>query len=334
MVIGVANLGAASWCFIAVLVGCGSGGSAGDASPPDGPPPDGAPITPANLPLITPPVRAATPPGLIPPAAAHLVDATDFRSRFFSGSGPTDLFTLLGSVDDRLEFVNTASLGGPHACLSLAPVEYMITPFGQTVPFYAQCYQELGSPNFMQFGVNDGNTYLYVAVGATRLAARLTPVDGNPDQYLVEIWYGVGYTNVPDCSATFDGCTYAVVELRANSATSDFEMAVAGISVSFCGVQIKSDGTELYAEGSSDNNMCAPTSTTCVDATDLTTPGTCAGLMAFDLVPIGRTATTGGQTWGASDYPSTPNITLDGTTSDSLHFAPETPTPGVGNWDG
>jgi hypothetical protein len=33
--------------------------------------------------------------------------------------------------------------------------------------------------------------------------------------------------------------------------------------------------------------------------------------------------------FGASHYPDAPNVTLDGTATDSLHFGPDAPAPGV-----
>ena len=60
----------------------------------------------AALPLVTPPVRAAAPIGLQP--GQHRakyrprdLSAGDIQSRFF-GAGPTDIFNILQSIDDRL----------------------------------------------------------------------------------------------------------------------------------------------------------------------------------------------------------------------------------------
>src|SRR5437763_210033 len=71
----------------------------------------------AELPLVTPSVRAALPSGLIPPKAAAANDSWfrarqglslgNFRSRFFSGEGPTDLLRILRDVDARITEINT-----------------------------------------------------------------------------------------------------------------------------------------------------------------------------------------------------------------------------------
>src|SRR5204863_8416590 len=84
--------------FLIASVGCAASGSGSSA----------------DLPLISPPVRSATPAGLKTAArrTGAALDATlrpeDVRERFFSGSGPTDLMTILASIDDRLDEVNTA----------------------------------------------------------------------------------------------------------------------------------------------------------------------------------------------------------------------------------
>src|SRR5262245_56877842 len=89
----------------------------------------------ADLPLISPPVRSATPAGLQVAARkiaafAGTLHASDVRERFFSGSGPTDLMTILASIDQRLDEVNGA---GARACLDQAAVSYTITPAAHDV---------------------------------------------------------------------------------------------------------------------------------------------------------------------------------------------------------
>jgi len=57
------------------------------------------------------------------------------------------------------------------------------------------------------------------------------------------------------------------------------------------------------------------------------------GTAGYTLPAVGRLAGAGAHAFGASQYPDTPNITLDGTDGDSLHFAPLAPTAGVGDFD-
>jgi hypothetical protein len=298
--------------------------------------------TAADLPLISPPVRSATPVGLqvtartVDHAFAAMLEAWDLRERFFSGSGPTDLMTILASIDQRLDEVNDA---GPRTCFDQAPVSYTITPAGDSIELFAQCYRRFsgspaGDPAFMQFGQRDGKTALYVAGGAARLAALVTPIEGTTD-HVVDAWYGVGYTNAAGCGSTgtFDGCSYAITELHANPATKAFEMSVAGLGVGFCGVQFASDGALLHGVGSTDMGIqCNPAATLCASASDLTASDQCRS-SSYELPALGRLAGAGAHQFGASGYPGVPNITLDGTTSDSLYFAPLAPTAGVGDFD-
>ena len=297
----------------------------------------------ADLPLISPPVRSATPAGL-QTAARHtgaafdaMLRAEDVRERFFSGSGPTDLMTILASIDQRLDEVNTADRH--PACLDQAPVGYTIHPGGHDVELTAQCYRRFsgasaGDPAFLQFGVSDGKTSLYVAGGAARLAALVTPIAGTTE-YVVDAWYGVGYTNATGCGSTgtFDDCSYALTELHANPATKAFEMSVAGIGVGFCGIQFASDGTLLHGIGSGDmGTTCNDAATLCATAADLAASDMC-GSAGYALPALGRRAGAGAHIFGASDYPDAPNVTLDGTETDSLHFAPTAPTTGAGDFD-
>ena len=296
-----------------------------------------------DLPLISPPVRSATPSGLqstarrVVPGLDATLRAQDVRERFFSGSGPTDLMTILASIDQRLAEVNTADHHA--ACVDQAPVSYTIHPAGHDVELSAQCYRRFsgapaGDPAFMQFGVRDGKTSLYVAVGAARLAALVTPIDGTTD-HIVDAWYGVGYTNAASCGSTgtFDDCSYAITELHANPATKAFEMSVAGIGVGFCGIQFASDGTLLHGVGSGDMGaQCNAAATLCAAAADLA-PSDMCGTAGYTLPAVGRLAGAGAHAFGASQYPDTPNITLDGSDGDSLHFAPLAPTAGAGDFD-
>jgi hypothetical protein len=321
----------APWLFLAVMAGCTT-----DDVKDSG--------TAAELPLISPPVRAATPSGLqgssaraFAPLDAPVLRASDLRERFFSGSGPTDVMRILGEIDLRLAEVNSADRH--PACLDLPPVPYTITPAGHNVELVAQCYRRF-SPSmsdvaFLQFGVVDGKTSLYIAVGAARLAALISPIAGTTD-HVVDAWYGVGYNNVTSCGSTgtFDDCSYALTELHANPATKALEMAVAGVGVGFCGVQFASDGTELHGVGSTDmGSSCNDRATFCSSATDLDMPSTCASPAPYLMPAIGRRAGAGAHEFGVSRYPEAPNITLDGTMTDSLYFGPQAPTPGAGDFD-
>lgn len=291
--------------------------------------------TPADLPLITPPVRAAAPSGFDAATRARIapldgtLSADDIRDRFFS-PGPTEVFQILQSVDDRIAEVNSA--GGAHTCLAADPVPYTLHVFGEDVAFEAQCYRTFdessGPPAFMQFGSDAGTTFMYVTGGASRLAAR---VAGDR----VDVWYGVGYTNDMCGDGSFDGCSYGVTQIAAQPSTRAFEMTVAGIGVGYCGVQLRSDGSVIFGEGSTDMGAtCDAVASLCVNASDLSDATACDAVATFALPPLGREAGSGAQPFGASLYPASPTIVLDGTPTDSLEFGPaDAPTSGVGDFD-
>jgi hypothetical protein len=409
--------------------GAAGGASSGGTS--------GATYATAHYPLVTPPVRAAAPVGFggdsmtangLSTQHVHLrivggpaggasdaadvvgaasLDASDIRSRFF-GAGPTDIYSILGAIDDRINGVNAQMQPAP-SCLGQEPVAYPITPFGQAITFYAQCYQSVGStspgdPGFVQFGQMGGATYYYSAIGAAWTAAVLTPagggtaldggaddgdvdagadpgldgggdaddIDGNGGNagggginananpthdagpvsgtYSVRAWSGVGYLNAASCGNMngYDDCSYGVIELRADPTAHTFEMAVAGIGFGYCGAQLKSNGNTVYGTGSPDMaSVCAPTGTLCVAASDVTTPAMCDDTVtSFSLPALGRVSSIGPNAggpgvdagpdaaWAPSQYPgiSSDSIALEGTDSDSLHFGPTAPTPGVGQF--
>jgi hypothetical protein len=309
----------------------GSGGVCPDGAPAPGPGPDGGMGPDAGM----CPGGVCPEGGVAPGGSSAGLDPSDIRARFFS-AGPTDIFSLIAEIDDRIGEINQRSRDQNVPCLSQPPVPYMLTPFGQTVPFYAQCVSHISKPtpsnlNFFQFGQNDGVFYLYEAIGAEAIGARLTPVAGSSGQYAVEAWIGVGYDNATSCgSATgFDDCSYGMMALKADPSRMYFELAVAGIGFGYCGAQLKSDGLTVYVQGSPDMGLtCADSANVCVSAGDVTMPAMCAS-MSFDLPSIGRAATAGPNgMWGASQNGSA-GIVLDGTASDSLAFGPSAPTPGV-----
>jgi hypothetical protein len=300
----------------------------------------------ADLPLLSPPVDAATPSGFrLPGTTARRATVVDtalqawaLREQFFSGSGPTDLMTLLGVVDDHLAKIN-ASDKRPD-CLDQDPVRYTIDVFDHRVSLSAQCFRMLaptagGDASFLQFGEQDGGISLYITTGTSRLAAIVTPVDDSPDgspRYQIDAWYGIDSD-----TACGDGCPYGVGQLYANPVTRRFEMTFAGLSVGFCGLQFASDGTSIFGVGSIDaGEYCLDPARLCVSASDPTAPGalaTCSQPPAYILPALGRRARPGELALGPSRYPAEPTITLDGSRTDSLHFGPAVPTDGVGDLD-
>lgn len=308
------------------------------------------------LPLLTGPVKAAAPTALggtatrasrlIRRALSDRISASDFADRFFTGGGPTNIYTILATIDSRITEVNSQSGGSQAACVTQAPVAYTITPFGSSVTMYGQCYRMIGSTGFIQWGVRDSVTYLWVQVGAGNLAAIVTPTASG---YAVKSWLTVGNAGQFNTNNTTSAnwCTigsYGVMEITADASQTVFEMVAAGTGLGYCGIHLASDGNHIYGEGSADSNTCGANAPICISAADLNQTidiANCSvGTADFTLTSIGRTAahcddTTGmtapppGGNFGASPYPNTPNITLNGGT-DSLAFGPTVPTAGVG----
>ena len=71
----------------------------------------------------------------------------------------------------------------------------------------------------------------------------------------------------------------------------------------------------------------------CVSGSDLDMQAMCTSPAPYLLPAIGRRAGAGAHEFGVSYYRDAPNINLDGTTSDSLYFGPQAPTPGPDNFD-
>jgi len=344
-----------------------------------------------SIPMVTPPVKAAAPEGLIGQKSALRVlkrnlwallsegkahadpqrdalSADELKSRFFRGRGPTDLVgTLLPDLDRIIQDVNDGStLSG---CLAQEPVAYTITPNGEPITMYAQCFKYTFGANetmrpFVQFGTKDGVTYIYHEDEMQKAAAIVTPeADG---QYAVQAWLAMGGINghdkengcgaVPGYGADWDTCSYGVMALKADQAKKQVELTVAGLGFGYCGAQLKSDGINVFAAGSVDmGETCDSIQIACLSAADATTPATCTeAQQRFELKPMGRRASTRSQaaahhaanhgqvltTWGASQYPSpnpspptlpmgTPAIVLDGTTRDAVRGGLGQPTAGV-----
>ena len=322
-------------------------GTGSDASPGPGPAPEGG-MGPGLTPGPGPGSDGGMGPGLTPgpgpgseggmaPRSGASLDARDIKSRFFS-AGPTNIFSILGEIDARINEINGRSQGKDVPCLSQTPVLYTLTPFGESVPFYAQCVSRVSTPTparaaFVQFGQKDGITYLYEAIGAESIGARVAAV-GASGQYAVDAWMAVGYDNATGCGngTGFDDCSYGVMALKADSSHLTFELSVAGIGFGYCGAQLKSDGATVYLKGSGDMGAtCNESASLCVSASDVATPVMCTS-SSFALPALGRAATSGPNgVWGSSKYPGVGSdaVILDGTSTDSLGFGPSVPTPGV-----
>jgi hypothetical protein len=301
--------------FLVLLTGCGS---------------DPKPV-PLNLALIGQTVKESAPAGFKRAMKPALASST-FKTTFFE-PGPTSIFRILDGLDDRINGYNDRSLEEYKPCTEQEPVAYTVSALGETITMYAQCYEEIGPNQFAQVGTKDGVTYVYIFIN-NPVVAIATPDSTNPRKHNSHAYISLGG---PDCpTGTWYGCSYGTIHVQGNSATLAFEMTTAGLGFQYCGAQLRSDGTNVYGAGSLDGGAtCMDTDTLCVQAGDVTTPGTCdASLKMFALPSLGRMAGTAGPNpFAASKYPASPTIKLDGSATDSVHFGPTSPTPGVGNFN-
>ncbi len=272
----------------------------------------------AGVPLVEPPVTAATPSGL---TSRRVLDISEVASRFFA-DGPTEIQALLDGLDTRITEINSRSSESDRACLANTPVQQDYTIMGEAVTAHFQCYEILSATGGMAFGQKDGIWYLYQNVGQGRSLAKIAPVSGQDGKYEVDAWMSVGQGNAADsgtCSSNWYGCSYGVIRLNANSADNSFEMTVAGTGFGYCGAHLKSEGTNLYVSGSAGQTngvtwTCAAADTVCTLASDTGTAGSCGSIDTndFALTSLGVT--------GESNVGT--GITLNGNTNDSVHFGP------------
>jgi len=310
---------------ISLFVGCNKGSDKKGAS--------------AGLALVKPPVQDSTPAGLLGSGMQSLAlissSSSEFQERFFNPQGgPTHLLRILADVDSRIAGINLRTQEQKYACATQTPVEYTISPMGTPITMYAQCYGNVSVPDgsktqFEQWGKKDDTTYIFTHIGAGNVAAIVKPIAGTTDKYRVDAWMSVGLTNTP----AWDKMSYGVMQVMADSSINTMEMTVAGSGFGFCGAQFKSDGNNIYFKGSADGPRCQETTDLCVTAADMTVSATCTDAQkTFGLPAIGRKAANASDETpiAASKYPENPNIGLDGTLTDVVHFGPTEPTAGAG----
>lgn len=310
----------------------------------------GSPIV--NFPIFVPTLENATPQALIPSSHTKKIGhgslpVSKLKARFFSGSGPNDVFTLLKSIDNTISSVDGQAGTSAAECLIQTPVAYTIRSFdGTSVNMFAQCYEQTAT-GFIQWGLDSNkNFYAYEWGDGNAVAAIATPNDQSPTKYDVTLWVGMGYSNGTKssdrCPHSWDECSYVVLELIASKTSKPhFELVTAGVGMEFAGAQFVSDGTDLFGIGSEDTSGATTAlESVCTLANDLsqTDPNCELGPAQFTLTPLGRVAASsstyaqnnGTSNWAASQYPAEPNVKMAGSSEDTIYFGPQTPTSGVG----
>ena len=243
------------------------------------------------------------------------LDPVAIRDRFFNGSGPTDLFGILASVDGRITGINTR-IAQFAACMNTTAVAYELNATWISIPtFYAQCAEVMSPSGFVQWALMPDKTfYLYERIGDGIVAARVVQ-----DEAVVNetIWLSVGTIN--------RNGSHGVVQIVAKPVLKVLEMTVAGSGMGFCGAQLMSNKTVMNVTGSLDmGSTCAAADSSCCDAVDLSllSASKCADVSSFALEPLGRQNYS---TFGASTYPggllNRVVLKLNGT--DACFFGPE-----------
>lgn len=283
-----------------------------------------------------PPVTLAVPKSLHSGTGIVMPLSSKSINEQFFGNGSTSIYVLLNKLDNIISKTNETMENSLNPCLHQFPVSYTITPFGQTVMMYAQCFTQgngtVANPDLFQFGTKNGIQYIYSADASERMAVILSPIDGSQTNYEVQAWIGLGYDN----AGTWDSESYGVMQLKTNSVTKKFELSVAGIGFDHCGLQLISDGENLKVEDSQDmGTVCNTAQRICRRESDINVEGTCTAL-SFTLPALGRKAISKGtngaaKDFGDSHYPSTGgNILLTGSSGDDLYFGPMKAISGIG----
>src|SRR5688572_24080976 len=229
-----------------------------------------------ELPQIYPPVREATPSGLIANTqyavasagrdalgqvrlgqAAPVNLASAVQERFYSG-GPTDILRVVKDLDDRLLGIDTDP--SEHECLTAAPVTVVqALPGGQRFAVKLQCVQQfaagpVGGAGWVAFGfdraavvgpdagpieASEGNDF-YLLEGQGNGMGSAFHISGATGS--VEGWIAVADRTAPTNSQV-------ILHLLTNRPADTLELALAGSGVGFCSGHLKADATHLFVSG-------------------------------------------------------------------------------------
>ncbi len=215
-----------------------------------------------GLPAVKPPVEAATPNGIKSGVALLLQGDSPLKtlaSRIFS-PGPTDVLDRLGKVDESLASMDSRAQESEKACISDTPVDWAAPsslPTGTAFPLAFQCQESIEANGVakiqMAFGIKDD--YANLVQIQTRLTesasapAVATLVKAKMDGSSTEAWITMQKF---DLSPTASNDDYFWLAIKGDSNSKSFEMAVGGTGKGIgvdCGVQVKSDGSYVFAKG-------------------------------------------------------------------------------------
>ena len=274
----------------------------------------------ATIPDALPIVQAALPSTLKSSAASFMMRANglssddfhalnanvdELKSRLFS-SGPTDFQYRLKMIDSRLNGFESSA----GDCVKKTAQAWSV-PVGSTgIPLttmYFQCYTTATADGVsdykIYFGKQDGYWYL----AELQVNSSFEAGDGEPPTMgvLSKIADDSSSVEAYQISVEKSSGTYysTITQILANKTTGVFEVSSASSANSTqvvtpganytglgCGVQMKTDGTNVYGTGSfSQAVTCASSASPCVAASDLSTTGTCTSLQTLGTVAMTRT---------------------------------------------
>lgn len=270
-----------------------------------------------DIPNSLPIVQAALPSTLESSAASLLIseksskldintlaadaNITELKTRLFS-SGPTDFQYRLKSVDSRLDEMEERAA----SCADKEPKEWTV-PVGTTgIPLtsmYFQCYDTATGPEVsdykIYFGKKDGFWYL----AELQINDNFESSDGESPTMAVLAKIAEDSSTVEAYQISVEkvsGAYYSTItQILANKNTGVFEVSTAssaGASVLSpganytglgCGVQMKTDGTNIKGSGVFAQGTCSSSAAPCVLASNFDTSGaSCGSISSFSTVAM------------------------------------------------
>lgn len=139
-----------------------------------------------NIPALKPPVEYSAPDVFKPPQERRVLNShpydflleNELKQRFFTNDGPSSIYSLLQSVDDRTNSLNSRGIDSERSCLSLEPVNITIDGWPlEDLSIWVQCYEQIDLDFIIMFGRKDEVIYLYERGPTTTLVAYITISD-------------------------------------------------------------------------------------------------------------------------------------------------------------
>lgn len=235
---------------------------------------------------VEPPVTANTPSGFLSTLSLQADSTmTTINSRFFS-SGPTEIQSLLDSIDTRITQLNSREAENHRGCLDETATTFSITtPFSVGLTHYLSCIDNISSTQWLAFG-HQGSSW-YMREGQSQGSLTLAKIDSDSN---VEAWIAVAN------ETTVNSSSQMIMHLKSTAASHLLELTVTGSNIGVgCGVQYQSNENYIYITGLIDDPSggagadCSAVSTTsvCADTSTLTAVATSnctnAGLSSFSL---------------------------------------------------